>query len=785
MDVSIRKPLIATCSADKSIRLWNFLTLTCELCKFFTEEPLSVSIHPSGYFLLAGFSDKLRLMNILLDELRTIREFPIRSSRECCFSNGGHMLAASQGSVICIYNVWTYELVTTLKGHNGKILSLRWSNGDVCLISCGSDGAVYIWNLATMKRENEFIMKGVTFASAVDLNETTYAAGSDRTIKVITESMLVKDIVMPVECTQLAISHTGKMFFAGTQLGNICAIRFPIPKEALDAEKDELCQEHVVHSGPVIKLRITFDDKYMVSAGEDGCLCLFRISELDTGSSRSSSKQSEWTYTQEQLVTKSDHLERISNINDLKTRLEEVNMEYDYQLRLKTMNQQDSLKELTTEKTKIAESLKINLVVQRGEKEKTEARNRGLYSALVVANQNEYRALENKYSQELMNEYETFQNTQTSLRRKQEAWEFEVKEFEKNKKDAINSLTSHYERLCISRHKELVKLQEDAASQRRENSEHIKQQQEDLDEEIINFQKQYEVLMKAEREVNFRLKGENGIMKKKFLVLTKEIEDNKLEMVKLTENENRLRKIMSILEREVDGFRNEMIERDKMIQEQEKRVYELKKSNQELEKYKFVLDYKIKDLKRQIEPREEKISDLKERIKEINLKLGSLREKEEGMKETQKQLETSLEQCIQNKIKEHQRLNSLKQLVKQFQTDLTLTMDYIQEPAVLKRLGLNLRNKFCKNMAPTKQQELGAGEIELQNQQAVLQKNIQKLKKESTQNTKKFRQEHFEWVQGNKKLLTEIKELQKIKASLPPLSTSYTYQVSVSASGTQ
>ena len=53
-----------------------------------------------------------------------------------------------------------------------------------------------------------------------------------------------------------------------------------------------------------------------------------------------------------------------------------------------------------------------------------------------------------------------------------------------------------------------------------------------------------------------------------------------------------------------------MSERDELIQDKEKRVYDLKKKNQELEKFKFVFDYRIKDLKRQVEPRENHISEM-------------------------------------------------------------------------------------------------------------------------------------------------------------------------------
>jgi hypothetical protein len=46
--------------------------------RYFPEEALSCSIHPSGMHLLVGFSDKLRLLNILMDDIRPYHEFNVR-----------------------------------------------------------------------------------------------------------------------------------------------------------------------------------------------------------------------------------------------------------------------------------------------------------------------------------------------------------------------------------------------------------------------------------------------------------------------------------------------------------------------------------------------------------------------------------------------------------------------------------------------------------------------------------------------------------------------------------
>jgi len=52
LDTCIRKPLIATCSLDRSVRVWNYNDMGTDINKTFTEECFSVSFHPSGMFII-------------------------------------------------------------------------------------------------------------------------------------------------------------------------------------------------------------------------------------------------------------------------------------------------------------------------------------------------------------------------------------------------------------------------------------------------------------------------------------------------------------------------------------------------------------------------------------------------------------------------------------------------------------------------------------------------------------------------------------------------------------
>ena len=156
--------MVATCGTDRTVRIWNYLDKSSDIFKTFTEEVHSISFHPSS-LRLAGFSDKLRLMNLLMDDIRPYKEFAIKMCRECRFSTGDKF-AAVNGNMIQIYSTYTCENIGNLRGHNGKVKSIYWTQDDSRVISAGMDGAVYE-QLKDFRRTSENVLKSCAYTCAV------------------------------------------------------------------------------------------------------------------------------------------------------------------------------------------------------------------------------------------------------------------------------------------------------------------------------------------------------------------------------------------------------------------------------------------------------------------------------------------------------------------------------------------------------------------------------------------------------------------------------------------
>jgi len=50
----------------------------------FSEDIVSVALHPSGLYILLGGGDKVRLLAVLVDDVKIVREINVRGGKEVC-----------------------------------------------------------------------------------------------------------------------------------------------------------------------------------------------------------------------------------------------------------------------------------------------------------------------------------------------------------------------------------------------------------------------------------------------------------------------------------------------------------------------------------------------------------------------------------------------------------------------------------------------------------------------------------------------------------------------------
>ncbi|KAH8948197.1 hypothetical protein BDL97_11G082700 [Sphagnum fallax] len=160
MDICLLKPFVVSCSKDMSVRVWNYVEHCCEIVKYFPSEALSISLHPTGLYVVVGFPESIKLFNLLVDDLQLWREFPIiKNCVICAFSTGGQYFAAVNGNNVHIFSTYNGLNIGTLRAHVNQVQSIWWAHDDFNIVTSGMDGAIYEWTVKTFKRKRENVIK--------------------------------------------------------------------------------------------------------------------------------------------------------------------------------------------------------------------------------------------------------------------------------------------------------------------------------------------------------------------------------------------------------------------------------------------------------------------------------------------------------------------------------------------------------------------------------------------------------------------------------------------------
>lgn len=209
-----------------------------------SEIPLSISLHPSGFFLAIGSEDFLREYAIADSKLEPIRKVsmktpfvgingnPFVNSQPVTlvrYSHGGHLLAAVTGKVAQIFHRYKmsysnadsmgyFTRVMFLSDHTTPIVDLVFSHDDTRIYTSGNDGSVYSWKLGAKSRETDFYLKGLVATCLTSSPSPSTSIGnsiaacfesSDFTAALVGKSRQQKRQHLPISRQQNAIT-TGR-----------------------------------------------------------------------------------------------------------------------------------------------------------------------------------------------------------------------------------------------------------------------------------------------------------------------------------------------------------------------------------------------------------------------------------------------------------------------------------------------------------------------------------------------------------------------------------------------
>ena len=324
LDVCLRKPILATCGKDKTVRIWNYQERCIEVCHQCNEEPYSVAIHPSGFYIIVGFTDKLKLMNVFSSTLKEYHSISIKQCKEVHFSHGGHLFAAANHQEIRVYSFYNLEKPSmNFKGHGGKVQAIAWTQNDLGFVSVALDGSIYEWELYSKRDTNqvqEIIQKKSQFTDVIITQDqrheghTIYASAQDGRLKEIADKEVTYDPEIGTTIGPLALSTSTRTLFAGVSESDMPG---PIRCYKITPFVPE-CSEVQAHSLPVVRLRISHDEQFLFSVGHDGCLCMFEIKDREIRGSKRQTETLALLPAEEIIITRSEITDTDEHIKTLK-----------------------------------------------------------------------------------------------------------------------------------------------------------------------------------------------------------------------------------------------------------------------------------------------------------------------------------------------------------------------------------------------------------------------------------------------------------------------------------
>ena len=468
-----------TCGKDYSVRIWNIQDRKIEIMKFFQEEPFSVSIHPTGLYIAVGFTDKIKLMSILLDDMVTTREFHIRSCTCMKFAEGGHLLACANGANVQVFSTYTGNMVTSLR-HTAKVRAIAWLATDIKLLTVSQEGSVFIWSVDKEKSHHACesytgvlpVISGTSFGDG----SKAFTVAADMIVKELqlvktvdpstgTESSLrpPRDVTIDRHISCVALQESRKVLFLGTsETDKPGAILSMITTPHLAAQYET----SVLHASNITAMTLSPDGDTLYTADTNGCLI---ISEIDGGGSTKAQQlakgraaagiQNETLgqpaavptnavaadFIENVLIHKADLDAKRQKVNDLVAKVEELTLNNEHLLRVKEIEHKEMVADIRNKFNSQLKSERFTYENVKAEKEMVEDDNCNEVDQLQVQQETELTAVEDKYKAKLNAEAVRHRQLAAETEEVHKRWNEENRELVDAHQSHLQSLTAEYE----------------------------------------------------------------------------------------------------------------------------------------------------------------------------------------------------------------------------------------------------------------------------------------------------------------------------------------------------
>lgn len=608
----IQRHIVASCSSNQTIRLWNYKTMECELLFRTLEEPTCVALHPTGFQLLVGGNERLRLYSVMHDELRLLQELSVKHCVDVKYAHGGQYFACAAGINVIVYTSYTCDLLYTLSCHIAAVRRIVWSMDDSILYSAGHDGCITQWNISTGTRNEQqyHILKQCKYQAVVieqkDPNHIV-VAGTDGKIRQLQYGEVTNEFeigIPNVFITDLALSFDQKYLFAASNIGTILLYKWPLA--------DVHIAEYGVHSDSISNLLVTFSGDCLLSSSEDGSIGIFypTTSVIHDGISNEAV-----------LIVREDIEELKTTLLDMQMKYEQIKSDNEYALHRQETEWIERLRLAKEEGEKLA-------IVERRRHDDLQHR----YEQMIRSHADEIgqkdeghvsitQELENQYEHKLsaeMSRYDALAEEMEGMRQRCETL------LETQEKHHVGLLTQErkvFEQTITSQTSTIRELNQDLKYNEIKFEEILTQQESEYEMELKKVKEQSEVALEEERENTSLKEGQLTSLINKYEALKKKMQEMKAnaysrDVLLATEKEK-----VTKLQETVLHFEKHIDEREVTLADKEKNILRLRASNRTLDNFRFVLDHRVQQLQTEKGPIQHHVKQMEELIRDMHEEL--------------------------------------------------------------------------------------------------------------------------------------------------------------------
>uniref|UniRef100_A0ABL0EFU1 Cilia- and flagella-associated protein 57 n=1 Tax=Rhodnius prolixus TaxID=13249 RepID=A0ABL0EFU1_RHOPR len=757
------KPLFITVGAlDKTARIWDYNTRKTILIKDFPNEIYSASFHPSGLYCLMGFTDKLKLLLVLIDDLRAVRQVDIKCCTLVSFSYGGSLFAAVNGESIEVYSAVYFNRLYVLEDHHEPIRSILFTYDDYSLYVCDGSGYMFKWELAFQRRLDEYTSSGgyCDVACTKD-GMACCTVSNDGTLKEAVQGEVSRVIKLEeLSLNSVIMSNSNELLVIGSEAGTIYSVLYPLIHPPIYIE-------FYMHTAPVQKIIMGPRDASLISISTDGALCIWSVLNVNKDSANDLKNITDI------LVSVSDYNEKINVIKDLGARLHEIETEHAYILQQITAGHEAALKEFHKGYLNTIEDLKFR--IKQVEREHlVEMNEQHTKMDQVIATHGEQMEKQNKfYTAKLIEEYEKYEILEQKNEDVTANCHQQIKDIKGENEECIKQIVTEKDLLIKKYLDEISKLQTEV-TEVRQNREQLKSElSRHVEEQINRVTSEFTLVKQNLDQQNHQLMCENGIKMKQAIKYLEEIDSYKMKLQNLKAEMELMKKTELNLVQEVKVLKVELAERDWTINEKDKIIIKVTERNQELSKKKFVLSSRIEALENKLAPKGEEMANHRQTVENLTLEIAKLKANVENkdfkINTMRRRLLAYFTELKEQKCKTQTALYLLKVIKNEVFRAKQVMFDYCK----LKRIILEIYSKYDNKSTIADLETCRLVEEEFISQKkylesiiAKLTSRISKLKKQQSPIQKHLLNQNMFLLKEVMASRQEIYELKQLNASL-------------------